>query len=62
MITTFIMAGLLATVLALATGIYSMAHGGEHDQVHSHRLMFARVGLQGVTVLFLLLALLSNVD
>ena len=61
MLTTFIMVGLAATVLALASGIYSMAHGGPHDAAESHRLMFARVGLQSVTVLFLLLALLNNV-
>jgi len=34
-----------------------MAKGGEFDQHHSHQLMFARAGLQGVILLFLLIAL-----
>jgi hypothetical protein len=34
-----------------------MAHGGEFDREHSTQLMFARVGMQGVTVLLLLLAI-----
>jgi hypothetical protein len=33
-----------------------MAQGGEFDRKHSTQLMFARVGMQGVTVLLLFLA------
>lgn len=58
--TMFIMAGLAATVLTLIQGIASMAKGGESDQARSHILMFRRVGLQAMTILFLLLALLSQ--
>lgn len=51
-----IMIALLMTVAMIGTGIWSMAHGGEFDEKHSTQLMVARVGMQGVTVLLLLLA------
>jgi len=51
-----IMVALLITVGLIGTGIWSMAHGGEFDQKHSTQLMMARVGMQGITVLLLLLA------
>ncbi len=52
-----IVGALLMTVGLIATGIWSMAHGGEFDQKHSTQLMFARVGMQGITVVLLLLAI-----
>lgn len=51
-----IVGALLVTIGLMGTGIWSMAHGGDFDQKHSTQLMFARVGMQGVTVLLLLLA------
>lgn len=51
-----IVAALLMTIGLIGTGIWSMAHGGEFDQKHSTQLMFARVGMQGITFLLLLLA------
>jgi hypothetical protein len=53
-----VIVALLATVGALATGIASMAHGEEFDRRHSAQLMFTRVGLQGLTLVLLILALL----
>ncbi len=61
MLTIVIVLALLATAAALIWGIVSMAHGGEFDQHHSLQLMFARVGLQGLTLLLLFLALLIAV-
>ena len=61
LMTMFVLVGMAATILTLIQGIASMAHGGESDQVRSHVLMFRRVGWQAVTVLFILLALLSQV-
>ena len=52
-----IVAALLMTVGLIGTGIWSMAHGGDFDQKHSTQLMFARVGMQGITFLLLLLAI-----
>ena len=57
MLTVVIMAALLMTIGLMAVGIWSMAQGGEFDQKHSTQLMFARVGMQGVTFLLLLLAI-----
>lgn len=51
-----IVVALLMTVAVIGTGIWSMAHGGEFDEKHSSQLMVARVGMQGITVLLLLLA------
>jgi len=56
-LTGVIVIALLATVATLIWGIVSMAQGGEFDLHHSHQIMFARVGLQGVTLLLLLVAL-----
>ena len=52
-----IVGALVMTVGLIGTGILSMGHGGEFDREHSTQLMFARVGMQGVTVLLLLLAI-----
>ena len=52
-----IIGALLMTVGLIGTVIWSMAHGGEFDRKHSTQLMFARVGMQGVTLLLLLLAI-----
>ncbi len=55
-LTMVIMVALVVTIGLVGTGVWSMAHGGEFDKKHSTQLMFARVGMQGVTVLLLLLA------
>jgi hypothetical protein len=60
-LTIVIVVAVLAMVGTLLWGITSMARGGEFDQHHSHQLMFARVGLQGITLLFLLIALFAAV-
>ncbi len=48
---------LVATVGALIMGLYSMGRGGRYDLEHSERLMYARVGIQGIAVLFIMIAL-----
>ena len=47
---------LLLTIVVLGTGIWSMAHGGEFDRKHSTQLMFARVGMQAITLVLLFYA------
>jgi len=59
-LTAIIVIGLLASAGALLSGIVSMAHGGDFDQRHSHQFMFARVGLQGITLLLIVLVLLAT--
>ena len=54
-LTALVVFALLATITALVTGIVSMAHGGGFDQRHSHQIMFARVGLQAITLVALLI-------
>lgn len=60
LITAFVLVAALLVAVSLFNGIVSMAHGGVEDQVASHRLMFRRVGWQGLAFLFILLALLVN--
>ncbi len=59
-LTMLIIAGLVATAVVLISGVVSMAHGGKFDERHSHQLMFARVGVQGVTLVLLLIALAQS--
>ena len=55
-LTVVIMLALLATIFALGMGISSMAHGGDYDNEHSEQFMFARIGMQGFTIVLLLIA------
>jgi hypothetical protein len=48
---------MLLTIIVLGAGIWSMAHGGEFDEKHSEQFMFARIGLQSVTLILLFLAI-----
>lgn len=56
-LTFVIILALVLTIAVLATGIGSMAHGGEFDRKHGTQLMFTRVGMQGLTLILLLVAL-----
>ncbi len=61
-LTFVILLAMMVTIGMLATGLWSMAHGGEFDRKHSDQFMIARVGAQGVTLLLLFLAIyLANV-
>ena len=53
--TILIIAALILTVGSLVSGVISMAHGGNFDQRHSTQFMSARVALQLVTVLLVML-------
>ena len=55
-LTWVIVGALLMTIGLIGTGIWSMAHGGQFDDRHSTQLMFARVAMQGITILLLLFA------
>ena len=60
-LTVLVMIAMVLTVVTMTTGIASMAHGGEFDRRHSLQLMFARVGIQGVALLLLVIALVFAV-
>lgn len=56
--TILLLAALAATVLALFTGLLSMSGGEAVDNQLSEPLMWTRVGLQGLTIVLLLVAML----
>lgn len=56
-LTVVIIVAMLLTFAVMGTGIWSMFQGGEFDKKHSTELMFARVGMQAVTILLLFLAI-----
>jgi hypothetical protein len=60
MMTVFVLAAAFVAAFSLFQGIVSMAHGGAEDDRLSTRFMLKRVGWQALAVMFLLLALLSN--
>jgi len=47
---------LLATVVVLGLGISSMGRGGKFDEQHEVQFMSARVGLQALTIVLLVIA------
>ena len=57
LLTIVIIAALVITAGVLIIGVGSMALGGEFDEKHGTQLMFARVGMQGITLILLLVAL-----
>jgi nitrogen fixation-related uncharacterized protein len=57
LLVTIIILALIATVVSLIIGIWSMGRGGEFDEKHSNQLMRARVGFQGVALLLMAVAL-----
>jgi len=59
-LSVLVILALIATIAALGWGLGSMAHGGSYDVKHSHQLMGARIGLQGLAILFLLIALVVS--
>jgi hypothetical protein len=56
-LTIIIILALLLTIAVLVTGIGAMAQGEEFDRKYGTQLMFARVGMQGVTLILLFIAL-----
>ena len=54
--TILIALALLLVLAVLATGVISMARGGEFNQKYGNRLMQARIAAQAVAVLLLFLA------
>ncbi len=51
-----IILALLATILVMMMGLFSMAQGGNLDKMIGSRLMWARVGLQALAITLLILA------
>jgi len=58
LLTILIIFALLATAVALLLGLTSLGQGGSFDEHFGTRFMWARVGLQGLAVVLLLVVLL----
>ena len=56
-LTLIIILALLATMVALLLGLMSLGQGGSFDKDFGTGFMWARVGLQGLAVALLVLAL-----
>jgi len=54
------MAALAGTVISLLAGMVALSGGRQKDRAHSNKMMQLRVAMQGLTVVFLLLAYLSK--
>jgi hypothetical protein len=58
-LTVLLMIAMLATLGVLAVGIAGFFHGGEFNRKYGNKLMQARVALQTVAVVLLLIILIS---
>ena len=59
LLTTLLLIAMLATLGALVVGLAGFFHGGEFNRKYSNKLMQARVVLQAIAVLLLLMLLLG---
>jgi hypothetical protein len=55
-----VVAALVATVLTMVLGILTMEAGREADDLYGIRIMWARIGLQALTVALMVIALLIH--
>lgn len=51
---------LFAVVAVLLAGVFGMAQGGEFNRKYGNKLMRARVGLQALAIILILLWLVSR--
>ena len=58
LLTVVIILALVATVVALVLGLFSMGQGGSFDKDFGTGFMWLRVGFQGLAIGLLMLALL----
>ncbi len=61
LLTVLVLVGLAGTLWSLGRGFASMAHGGDYDLAHGNDFMWRRVGWQGITIVLILFAMLSQV-
>jgi hypothetical protein len=59
LLTVMLMVAMLATLAVLAVGLAGFFHGGEFNRKYGNKLMQARVALQAVAVVLLLIILAS---
>lgn len=56
LLSAVIVLALLATILVMMIGLFAMGQGGALDKMVSARMMWARVAIQAVAILLLILA------
>ena len=59
-LTTLLLVAMLATLGVLIVGVAGFFFGGEFNRKYSNKLMQARVALQAVAILLLLILLLTS--
>ncbi len=59
LLTGLLMVAMLATLGVLAIGLAGFFHGGEFNRKYGNKLMQARVALQAVAVMLLLIILIT---
>jgi hypothetical protein len=59
LLTGLLMVAMLATLGVLAVGLAGFFHGGEFNRKYGNKLMQARVALQAVAVMLLLIILIT---
>ena len=57
---TLALVAMIATLLVLVVGLAGFLHGGEFNRKYGNKLMRARVTLQFVAIVLLILAVLSS--
>jgi hypothetical protein len=56
-LTIVVVLALIATVVTMLLGVFSMGTGGDVDKYAGERLMWARIVLQGIAALLMIVAL-----
>jgi len=56
-LTIVVVLALIATIVTMLMGVFTMGVGGEVDNFAESRLMWARVALQALTILLMVIAL-----
>jgi hypothetical protein len=56
-LTIVVVLALVATVITMLMGVFSMGAGGNVDEYAGERLMWARIVLQGLAALLMIVAL-----
>jgi hypothetical protein len=59
---TFVVIAVVATLVALVLGLFSMARGGEFNERYGNRLMRLRVLIQGLAIVMLVAAMLLSMS
>ena len=57
---TLIVIAMAAVLASLGVGVFGMAKGGDFNKKYGNKLMRARVILQGVALIFFVLAIISS--